>query len=58
MKNVVFLALMLFASLIAYSQTENFNSDFVVRFGFNLGLNYSNLLSKEKLPENSKIWYI
>lgn len=56
MKNVVFLTLMLFASLIAYSQTENFNSDFVVRFGFNVGLNYSNLLTKEKLPENSKIY--
>ncbi|OFX59365.1 MAG: hypothetical protein A2046_01325 [Bacteroidetes bacterium GWA2_30_7] len=52
MKKVVFIASMLFVSVIVYSQTENINSDLKIRFGFNLGINYSNLLAKETLPEN------
>lgn len=55
MKHVVFLTFMLFVSLVSNSQTENFNEDFIIKFGFNLGLNYSNLFSKENLPDDFKI---
>ena len=47
MKNVVLSVVMLFSGILAFSQTENNYDDSKVRFGFNLGANYSNLLSKD-----------
>jgi hypothetical protein len=55
MKYAVLLMSMLFWTLavVAQSESEKDNSKF--RFGFNLGANYSNLQSKETLPDNAKI---
>ena len=55
MKNAVLLTSMLLCSIIVFSQTENSKDDSKFRFGFNLGTNYSNLQSKETLPNNAKI---
>ncbi len=55
MKNAVLLTSMLFWSVIVFSQTENDKDYSKFRFGFNLGANYSNLKSKETLPNNAKI---
>ena len=55
MKNAVLLTLMLLCSIIVFSQTENSKDDSKFRFGFNLGTNYSNLQSKETLPNNAEI---
>ena len=55
MKNAVLLTSMLLWSVIVFSQTESDKDDSKFRFGFNLGANYSNLQSKETLPNNAKI---
>ncbi|NOZ46778.1 MAG: PorT family protein [Chlorobi bacterium] len=55
MKNVILLISMLLWSVIVISQIENDKYDSKFRFGFNLGSNYSNLQSKEILPNNAKI---
>lgn len=55
MKNAVLLTSMLLCSIIVFSQTENSKDDSKFRFGFNLGTNYSNLQSKETLPNNAEI---
>jgi len=55
MKNAVLLTSMLLWSVIVFSQTESDKDDSKFRFGFNLGTNYSNLQSKETLPNNAKI---
>lgn len=39
-----------------FSQTENKNIDSKLRFGFNLGTNYSFLQSKESLPSNAELY--
>ena len=54
MKNVVLLTVMLLLSIIGFSQTENSITK-KVKFGFNIGANYSNLQSKKILPSNAKI---
>ncbi|MCX6256850.1 MAG: outer membrane beta-barrel protein [Bacteroidia bacterium] len=55
MKKVVLLAVMLIVSVVVFSQTENNDSGSKLRFGFNLGVNYSYLYSKDPLPVNAKI---
>ena len=55
MKKVVLSATMLFVSVVGFSQTENSVTDKKLGFGFNLGVNYSNLQSKEPLPDNARI---
>ncbi|NOX47523.1 MAG: PorT family protein [Chlorobi bacterium] len=55
MKNAVLLTSMLLWSVIVFSQTESDKDYSKFRFGFNLGANYSNLKSKETLPNNAKI---
>jgi len=55
MKNAVLLTSMLLWSVIVFSQSESDKDDHKFRFGFNLGANYSNLQSKETLPNNAKI---
>ncbi len=55
MKNAVLLTSMLLWTVIVFSQTESDKSDSKFKFGFNLGANYSNLKSKEALPDYAKI---
>lgn len=55
MKYAALLTSMLFWTLIVVAQGESENDDSKFRFGFNLGANYSNLQSKEMLPDNAKI---
>ena len=55
MKRVVLLATMLFIFVIGFTQTENNITDKKLRFGFNLGASYSNLLSKGSFPDNANI---
>jgi Outer membrane protein beta-barrel domain len=46
---------MIAISIIGFSQSEDVDAK-RLKFGFNLGLNYSNLQSKEILPTNSEIY--
>jgi|APLow6443716910_1056828.scaffolds.fasta_scaffold145701_1 hypothetical protein len=55
MKKVVLFASMLCLSTIVFSQSESSIPERKVRFGFNLGANYSNLQTKETLPANAQI---
>jgi len=55
MKNLFFLVPMLLLSFFVYSQSQSDKDDKNLKFGFNLGVNYSNLQSKETLPVNAKI---
>lgn len=55
MKKIVLSSVFLLVSIIGFSQTESAPKDLKIRFGFNLGLNRSNLQSKEALPDNAKI---
>lgn len=55
MKNgIVFIAVLLW-SAIGFSQSEKSDDFKRIKFGFNLGAQYSHLQSKEALPENAKI---
>ena len=55
MKNAVLLTSMLLCTVFVFSQTQSDRNDSKFRFGFNLGANYSNLKSKEALPDYTKI---
>ncbi len=56
MKKVSLLVISVIISSIAFSQTCNFSGeDKKVHFGFNLGINYSNIQAKSGLPENATI---
>lgn len=55
MKNAVLLTSILLCSFIVFSQKENIKDDSKLKFGFNLGTSYSNLQSKETLPNNAEI---
>lgn len=56
MKKLVLLAALAFCTFVAFAQTESKDNDAKVRFGFNLGANYSFLQSKETLPDNSEMY--
>lgn len=56
MKQLVLLAAITFYSIVVFAQSESNNIDQKIRFGFNLGTNYSFLNSKKTLPGNSKIY--
>lgn len=56
MKNVVLLIVLLSTSIIGFSQPIVADCGGPrYRFGFNLGLSYSNLISPESLPDNASI---
>ena len=54
-KNILTITLV-FCVFVVFSQSENKKSDTKLRFGFNLGTNYSFLQSKKSLPSNAKIY--
>ncbi|KAF0200775.1 MAG: hypothetical protein FD170_3227 [Bacteroidetes bacterium] len=56
MKKLVLTATVAFCTFVGFAQSENKAIDSKLRFGFNVGTNYSLLLSKETLPDNSKIY--
>ena len=55
MKNVVFAIVLLFCSSTVFSQSSDSDNEKRLKYGFNLGLNYSNLLDDDKLPENASL---
>jgi hypothetical protein len=55
MKKAVLLTTMLLFSIILFAQSESSKDDRKLRFGFNMGTNYSNLQSPETLPNNAEI---
>jgi len=55
MSKVVFVLAVLTSSLTSFSQDEGSFGEKRVKYGFNLGVNYSNLLHKEALPENASL---
>lgn len=56
MKKLILTATVAFCSFIAFAQSESQTIDNKLRFGFNLGTNYSFLQSKETLPSKSEIY--
>jgi hypothetical protein len=56
MKKLILTVTLAFCAFIVFSQSENKNIDTKLRFGFNLGTNYSFLQSKESLPSNAEIY--
>ncbi|NLE04816.1 MAG: hypothetical protein GX638_08450, partial [Crenarchaeota archaeon] len=56
MKKVVLSIVLSIYSIVGFSQSENNDVDSKIRFGFNLGGNYSILLSKESLPSGTEIY--
>lgn len=56
MKKLILTATVAFCTFIVFAQSENTAIDSKVRFGFNLGTNYSLLQSKETLSGNSEIY--
>jgi len=55
MRKIVLLLTMIAISIIGFSQSEDVDAK-RLKFGFNLGINYSNLQSKEILQTNSEIY--
>lgn len=55
MKKVVFVLGLLASSFTLFSQSEVSVAEKRMKYGFNLGLNYSNLLAKEMLPGNASL---
>lgn len=56
MKKVVLSVVLSIYSIVGFSQSENNDVDSKIRFGFNLGGNYSILQSKESLPSGTEIY--
>jgi hypothetical protein len=56
MKKLGLTVALAFYTFIIFAQTESKDIDNRLRFGFNLGANYSFLQSKEALPDNSEIY--
>jgi hypothetical protein len=57
MKKLVLVAALAFCTFVVFAQSESKDTDSKLRFGFNLGANYSFLYSKETLPGNSEIYH-
>jgi outer membrane protein W len=55
MKKVIFVAGLLMSSLTVFSQSESGVNEKRMKYGFNLGINYSNLLDNEMLPSNASL---
>lgn len=56
MKKFLLTVTLAFCVFLVFAQTENENTDSKLRFGFNLGTNYSFLQSKESLPSNAQVY--
>jgi len=56
MRKLVLTATLAFCAFVVFAQSENKDIDSKLRFGFNLGANYSFLQSKEPLPSNAEIY--
>lgn len=55
MRKVIFVMGLLISSLSAFSQSDSEAGDKRLKYGFNLGVNYSNLLENEMLPSNAAV---
>ncbi len=55
MKKVVFVSVLFVTALTAFSQSGGTPSEKRMRYGFNLGVNYSNLLADDALPGNATL---
>ncbi|HET8964433.1 MAG TPA: hypothetical protein VFM99_11065, partial [Chitinophagales bacterium] len=55
MKNTVLLISILFYSILSFSQTYEGMCESKIKFGFNLGANYTDLKSIEPLPTDASI---
>ncbi|KAB1065981.1 outer membrane beta-barrel protein [Salibacter halophilus] len=55
MEKVVLAIALLFCSSTIFSQSSDSIDEKRLKYGFNLGLNYSNLLDDDKLPENASV---
>jgi hypothetical protein len=53
MNKALFLILLMIISFSSFSQTETSTNNKRLKFGFNLGINYSNFVEDENLPINS-----
>jgi hypothetical protein len=56
MKKLILVATLAFCASVALAQFENKDIDSKLRFGFNLGANYSFLQTKEPLPAYAEIY--
>ena len=55
MKKVILVITLFSCSLAAFSQSAGTVNERRIKYGFNLGVNYSNLLGKEMLPSNASL---
>lgn len=55
MKKVVLSVVLSIYSIIVFSQTECINAERKIQFGYDLGVNYSMLQTKEPLPQGTSI---
>jgi hypothetical protein len=55
MKKVIFILVLYLSSLVAFAQTESDAKEKRMKYGFNLGINYANLLDDNALPSNATL---
>ena len=55
MKKVIFVTGLFISSLTVFSQSENSVNEKRMKYGFNLGINHSNLLDNEMLSSNASL---
>ncbi|MBN2728571.1 MAG: PorT family protein [Bacteroidales bacterium] len=55
MKKIVFVIILIVSSLTLFSQSEGTANEKRMKYGFNLGINYSNVLENETLPSNASL---
>jgi len=55
MKKVIFVSVLLLHSLVIFSQSENVDNKKRMKYGFNIGLNHSNLIDNNTLSTNASI---
>ena len=55
MKKIVFASILFINTLPSFSQSENTFNEKRIKYGINFGVNYTNLMSKETLPDNASL---
>ena len=56
MKNVILSVVMSIIPIVGFSQSETKDIDSKLKFGFNIGVNHSNVQTQESIPNNSEIY--
>ena len=55
MKKVIFVTVLIISSLTVFSQSQSDVEEKRIKYGFNFGVNYSNLLYDDMLPSNASV---